>query len=579
MLGLQYGIRAHILAALAGCAMCTLIGCSINLAIGVPQPDSAPQAQPPGESTASQATPQQPPADRSTQPRATSQTQLAAATGHPQTLTKIQAPPTLAVPPPAPDSNTSDEPDNDFGGEFDAPQPDPPLAGSGTGSSELTVESPAGNPTNEYPVDLPTVLRLAGANNWSIQLATERIHEVQAQLDAAEALWLPNLNAGIGYTKHDGQIQTTPGPVIDTSRNSLFVGGGAKVSQFPLAGGSGGPARMFVDLSLADAIFEPLAARQMVSARFSNQTVTFNDTLMEAALAYLDLIEAQAALGLARQAYTDAKQIEALTDAFVRAGKGARADLDRAQVELKQREQEQVRRTLEIQVSSANLARLLQLQPGTDLRSIDRSPMPLQLVDISGDLYALIGQAQAMRPEVREHKHLLENARLRCRTEEMRPYIPNLFVGASGGVFGGGLNGEVPQLDGRADVDVMAVWEVRNLGLGTEALRAERSSQFRQASLELRRVYDQVAMEVTQAYHQINAARKRIEIAETQMLQAQSAYDSGIARIKGLEGLPLEAQQSLRVLTTARDELLSSVVDYNRGQVRLLRALGQAVSE
>ena len=129
----------------------------------------------------------------------------------------------------------------------------------------------------------------------------KRVWTAVARYDAARVLWLPTLNAGIGYTKHDGQIQDTRGGVIDVSRNSLFTGVGAKVGGAPLAGGSGGPARLQVDLSLADAIFKPLAACQLVQAAAARKTATFNDTLLQASLAYIDLVEAQGQLAVAEQ--------------------------------------------------------------------------------------------------------------------------------------------------------------------------------------------------------------------------------------------------------------------------------------
>ncbi|MFQ5733268.1 MAG: hypothetical protein ACE5KM_15105, partial [Planctomycetaceae bacterium] len=66
-------------------------------------------------------------------------------------------------------------------------------------------------------LDLAGVLYLAGAESWMVHLAAERVREAEADLDAAEAMWLPSLNAGVGWTKHDGQIQDTGGRVIDVS--------------------------------------------------------------------------------------------------------------------------------------------------------------------------------------------------------------------------------------------------------------------------------------------------------------------------------------------------------------------------
>ncbi|HCK53784.1 MAG TPA: hypothetical protein DIC23_11255, partial [Planctomycetaceae bacterium] len=154
-------------------------------------------------------------------------------------------------------------------------------------------EKPGEDATASFPVDLPTALRLAGAQNWNIELAAERVREARAAVDAAEAMWMPSLIGGMGYTQHSGQLQATSGSVTDVRRSSVFVGGGARTGMAPLAGGGGGPLRMSVDLSLADAIFQPLVARQQLDVVRARETVVFNDTLRNAALAYLALVEAQ----------------------------------------------------------------------------------------------------------------------------------------------------------------------------------------------------------------------------------------------------------------------------------------------
>ncbi|GIS60686.1 MAG: hypothetical protein CM1200mP2_29110 [Planctomycetaceae bacterium] len=74
----------------------------------------------------------------------------------------------------------------------------------------------------------------------------------------------------MGYNHHTGNIQATPGNVVDARRSSLFLGGGPNLGMAPLTGGSGGPLRMGVNLSLADVIFKPLAARQRLESSVSS---------------------------------------------------------------------------------------------------------------------------------------------------------------------------------------------------------------------------------------------------------------------------------------------------------------------
>lgn len=465
----------------------------------------------------------------------------------------------------------------------DLPMPAPPaelpaiessqLAGDSAGAGEAMAESSLEN----YPINLPAALRLAGGESWDVQLASEKVREAYARLDAAKALWLPSLVAGIGYTKHEGQIQNTGGSVIDVSRNAFFVGGGAQGGTAPLAGGSGGPARLFVDLSLADAIFEPLVARQTANAEQWSQAATYNDTLQSASLAYFELVRGQGQLVYARQNLKHAQELVSLTESFVSSGKGSRADSALARTEESTRRQLVVQARLAMQIASAELARILRLDPETTLFALEERLIPLEYIDPAVSLSDHIGAGLHQRPEISEAQFRLDARSQRVRAEQFRPFIPHLSVGASAGGFGGGVNDDLKNLKGRSDFDIAAVWQLKNLGFGTQAAIATSESQYSSAYYRLERLRDMITTEIIQEYHAVAAQRERIGLAETNVKEALESLNQNKARIRGLEGLPLEALQSVQAVAQANAAFLDSVVDFNQAQVRLLRATGRAL--
>ena len=120
-----------------------------------------------------------------------------------------------------------------------------------------TVREPDPQPVAEpnddsltQPIDLTTALMLTN-NGPQVAFARSRIEESFAQLDRAEALWLPSLRAGINYNKHDGAIQSVAGPLINTSRNALYGGLGANA----LGAGSPGVPGLLAQFHLTDAVF------------------------------------------------------------------------------------------------------------------------------------------------------------------------------------------------------------------------------------------------------------------------------------------------------------------------------------
>ena len=441
---------------------------------------------------------------------------------------------------------------------------------------------PATSEQEAFPVDLPTILRLSGGRNWAVQLAGERINQAQAEVLAAEAMWLPSLNVGVSATKHEGQIQATTGEILDVSRNSLFVGGGAKVANAPLTGGAGGPARLFLDLPIADALFQPLVARQKSCAAQFHQAVAFNDAQLEGALAYFDLVSAQGEAAINAENLSDAEGLLSMTQAFVTAGKASPAEVSRVQVIVAKHQQTVVDAQLKIRLASSELIRIVRLDPSqlsTEalLYSADDHLLPIELIPEESDLGALIAQGQVIRPEVGK-EHALAQAQLaNNRNQELRPFIPSLNVGVSAGGFGGGSGSDINRFDGRADIDAMLVWEVRNLGFGERAARGETSSRYRQAVLRSHQVQDQIAEEVRNAWHRVRAGRQRMDIARDNVSEAVRLVDMNFARIRGLEGLPLEAIQALHAVSQARLSYLRAIVEYNKAQAELLRAVGRPI--
>lgn len=428
--------------------------------------------------------------------------------------------------------------------------------------------------SESFPIDLPTALQLAGANNLQIAFAAERVQQAIAQADRADVLWVPSLRAGMVYNYHTGQIQDTAGTVIHVDRSSLFLGGGAGTGNSPLNGPSGGP-RMFVDLSPIDVLFEPLAARQAVQASQANQTAAFNDTLLETATAYLALLRAHALVAIAEEAVKNAEELARLTENFARTGRGLQADADRARAELQSRQRMLLAAKEQAAVASAELARILRLDPATTLLPAEPVPVPIHLIEGETDIHSLIAQAQTARPELASAGAGVQETWYRIRQERLRPWVPTLYAGVSGGGFGGSPGGAIDDFGGRTDFDLAAIWEVQNMGLGNGARRREQESLHRQAHITMDRLRDIVATEVTQAHQRVHFREKQIGTTRSQILSATESLSLNMEGIRGGVIRPIELQQAIGAVASARQQHLDAVLDFNLAQFELLRAIGR----
>ncbi len=427
------------------------------------------------------------------------------------------------------------------------------------------------------PIDLANALGLGGADNLQVRLARTRLFQAQARQLEAKTLWLPSIRLGVGYNKHDGRLQETEGGVLEIDRNSLFYGGGLGLGGAPLAGGGGGPPRLMVNLSLADAYFKPLASSQEVAARGAAERVATNDSLAEIAEAYHHLVEAYGLLANANAARNLAQNMVRLVENFEQEGFSSKTEVNRARADLGRWQQDVAEGERLTVLRSAELARILRLPAQVQLAPVEEFVMPIDFVDATMDVDTMIATAWGSRPEISQVAAQRTAASFRVLEEQWRPWIPNVQVGASGGGFGGGTSTNFLNDGSRSDVDLLAVWEWKNMGLGNVALQRLRRGELHERVLELEVIRERIAAEVVAAAADVASYRRQMELAQQSIVAAQASYQLNEQRIRASEGLPIELLQSISALADARNAYTAAVANYNRAQYRLMRALGNPV--
>jgi len=465
-------------------------------------------------------------------------------------------------------------PDERQGGEHRA-EPMPPRSALGTPLVPDQVIQ---------PIDLPCALRLAGARDLDLAIAKERVAQALAELQQARVLWLPSLYIGPNWIRHDGQLQTVQGQIQTISKSSLFLGGtaaaGSSVSGPVPAGGPAQVSGLTSILRFSDAIFEPLAARQVVDARKASIQIATNDALLGVSEAYLDLQQAAGRLAIAREAATNAETLATLTASYARSGAGLDADYHRAVTE-RDRQRKNVELAVgDLEVSSAELVRRIRLDPRVVVAPVEPPETVLRLVPESCPIDELITTGLRNRPELAEAQALVQATLTRLKQAKLRPFIPSLAFRYSGGGFGGGRNGFFGNFDARSDADVNLYWEVQNLGFADRSIAQQRGAQRRIANLELMKVQDRVASEVVRAEKARIAASRQMDEAVRAVPEAQSSLTLNLTNIRRGAGLPgatrpIEVLQPIQALAQARADYLDAVLAFNRAQFRLYRALGR----
>jgi outer membrane protein TolC len=429
------------------------------------------------------------------------------------------------------------------------------------------------------PINLAAALQLANANAIDVAAAAERVRIAAAQLEQARVLWLPTVTVGGDYNRHDGRLQNADGTIIDVGRGSFMFGAGSGIGSTAV-------------LSVTDAIYSPLVARQTVRARQADAQAAANDTLVAVTDAYFGVQQARGELAGAQDAVrrTDelVRRIRLLATGLVPS-----LEATRAEAELARRQQTELLARERWRTASAELIRVIRLNPTTQVEPAEPPQLRVNLVEMSKSVDDLIIMGLTNRPELASRQAQVQATIAALRQEKVRPLVPSVLIrgwstpvtGTLGvGVFGGGQNGDLGHAGYRGDIDLQLLWQFDNLGLGNRARVHEREAQNRFALIELFRIQDRVAAEVATAYAQADLAAKRVEIAERGVQLSLESADKnltglGETRRAGEQFVlivrPQEAVVAVQALAQAYADYYGAIADANRAQFRLYRAIGR----
>ena len=426
-------------------------------------------------------------------------------------------------------------------------------------------------------IDLPSALHLAESANPTIALGRQAIVEAVALRSGARALLLPSLNAGSNYHLHQGVLQSSFGQMRNLTEQSIYAGAGAR----SLAAETVAIPGVRIFSHLGDAMFAPLAAGQIVCARNADAVAIDNATLLTVVQRYLELAMAEASLDAIHRGEESMRVIVLATAAFAKTGQGREGDFNRARADALLLHAEEQNLQEAVAVASAELSRVLHLDPSIRLRTQPGTLDVVQLVDPDYSVEALVEMAQTARPELEARTAEIAAAEYRVRQELTRPLLPVVSVGFSGGVFGGGgnFNGAgqsfFQTLGGRTDFDVMAVWSLQNLGFGNSALQKRSRAERDQVIAARGRISNRVAREVGDAYAKSESRKRQVSIAHQRLQSAIAGAHEELLRTRGGEGLPIEALNSVRLLGEAGVALVEAIGGYDLAQFELFVAIGQ----
>jgi outer membrane protein TolC len=465
------------------------------------------------------------------------------------------------------------------------PPPLPPSAASpipapSSDAGRVNLKPAPLEPTDQrFPINLATALRLSDARPLIVAAAQASVWVAEAQLTRAKVLWVPRLNLGADYIRHDGGGPDFNKGILTTPSVNFFYGG----------------AGMWQNVALTDVIFEPLAARQVLNSRKWDIQAAKNDALLMTAEAYFNVHQYRGMYAGALYAVGRGNDLVARISQL-RRDLVPRVEVDRARNMVADLEQQATSAREAWRVHSADLTQVLRLDPRAVVEPQEDDHLQITLIDPSRPLDDLIPVGLTNRPELASQQALVQAVVARIRREKGRMLLPSVLINGfqtpyeeiQAGIFGIGPNSSLNQWSGRVDLSYQALWELEGFGIGNLARIKEQRGEQSRAIIELFKTQDMVAADVTRAQARLQSAAARVGQADralrTAIITFNGNYEglretSRFGDVLTLVNRPQEVVFALQLLKVAFDEYFTTVAEYNRAQFQVFRALGYPACE
>lgn len=456
--------------------------------------------------------------------------------------------------------------------------------------------------TELLPVNLPTVVRVAIAQNFDIRLARSSVEASLGAYESAVGRAFPAIVPTAIFEHVEGTVRATEGNLVgvgfSTFQPSIAI-------QWVI-----NPGRVIYDI---------VAAKKRLFATEREEQAVVQETLRRAVVQFYSLALAQARVAAERQGVLEAEELRRISRIRVQTGTGVPADELRAEARLAERQQDLVSSLHELYKASVALALTLHLDAAVTLiPSVTELP-PTTLVRSDLDIDELLGIAVAFRPDLEGVRRLAEAAEAQTGITWWSGFGPEFTLGyryggitghadnitggegvpsnlivnpaSANGSFSGNpvANGFIREgilrgarrLDGRDDqtygfsdqqrASAGVGWRLSLSAFGD--LKTAKAVEQR-ALLRVQKMLDLVRAEVVTAAQDGETQNQLVALARQQVKSAEEALRLSEANLRAGTMTTLDVLQAQDAATQARLRYARAVVGYNQAQVNLLAALG-----
>ncbi len=400
---------------------------------------------------------------------------------------------------------------------------------------------------------LDEAIQLALRNNRAVQISERSVEKSRNAVREARGNALPQIQGNATYTRFD-QVATArfgPQPI----RLGNIENRTARITLTQV-----------IDISgvVRTAV---RAASVFVSISELEYERTRNDTILQVAQAYQGVARADEFVRVAEEALKNAQERLRIIRAQVDAGVAAQFDLLRAETAVAQAEQALLNARNQRELAAAALNNLLGRDLNTPVQVVKPTELPT-LQEVA--LETLTLQAYTNRPEIVAAERGVELARVNIRNAQ-RGALPSLLLTGQAD-FNLNTSPFNPRRETYTGVVVLSV-PIWDSGI-TRAREAQARDDLEIAQLRLQQVKEGVALEVRQAYLNLQDAQKRLAVAQKGLEQATEALRLARVRFEAGVSPQLEISDAELAFTQAQTNFVNAQFDYLDAYAALQRAIG-----
>lgn len=424
---------------------------------------------------------------------------------------------------------------------------------------ELTKNVPHSAAKRVVPITLDAVLHAAEDQNFQVAQAREKLQEAYSDKYLADKGWIPDVNVGLGYNRHEGAIQNFRGQFLNSSFGSVYAPG----------------LDVCAKLDMAQLTYEKLKAEQKVWQQEGEVSRLTSETLIEAAGAYIDLLAARESEAIGRRLEAMERDVLTYAEKTAKNEKSFQWLVETVRTAVRGREHAIIAAKQQGDAAAARLGYLLGMAPDVLLVPAETTLLPVKMIDAGLPTEALVAQAMAVGPGVRELEEVLAviqrgiDAASGCG--RFMPVV-ELHMGES--LFGAGPGSSLT-FGNRWDMCLGFRWNLSQLCTAQEKMNKTHAQQA-QAEFSYKDLKGKLALGVQESQQVILSAQAQLGVSAEQLKNAKESHRVTNLRLKEqvMGSSPLEVLNSIRGVESAEYNTLNALRAHNRAQVRLLFLTG-----